>query len=265
MGRIFNSDYPVRINNDANATEMANKIVAISNGKFSVYSVTSSPRTILLRYLNTNLILEITVNSSDTQGFFGSIESGSYVRSSYDNRSTWSYSASDSFRICYSEIDDTLCCLTVLPDSYVGTMSTTSHILNFTIANTIINNNYYLTCHCDESSNSFFGMNYRSYYSHYTMEGNFVGETVSGGNIMSLNSLKSYTYYSGTALLIPYYFVANAANHTIIGEIQFSGQNGKKLYALLPPTSDGLVDPRENYIINGTSYKACGDVLKLFL
>lgn len=265
MGRIFNSDYPVRIDTDANAADMANKIVTISNGKFSVYSITTTPRAIFLRYLNTNLILEITVNSYDTYGYFGSIETGSYVRSSSNNCSVWTYSMTNSLRICYSEIDDTLYCLTITNESYKGTMSTTSHILNFTIANTIINNNNYLTCHCDDSSNSFFGMSYRSYYSHYSMEGNFVGETLIGTVIMNPNSLQSYSYYSGTAFLIPYYFVANAANHTIIGEIQFSGQNGKKLYALLPPTYDGLVDPRENYIINGTSYKACGDIIKLFL
>lgn len=260
MSRIFNSYYPVGIDTDAHVTAMANRIAEISNGKFSVYNTAS--KAIYLQYLNTNLILELIYSSSSTYAYTGSISSGSYVRIS----SYYTYiNYQNGFRICYSEIDDTVCCLTIIHgDGYHGGFVGTS-VINFTIANTLINGNNYLTCCFDNRSNSIFGAGLDSSLIHYTTEGNYAGGTSSGLNIMYLYDLRMNTYYTGTALLVPYYFVANAADHTLIGDVQFSGQNGKRLYALLPPTSDGLVDPRENYIINGVSYKACGDIIKLFL
>lgn len=263
MSRLFNSYYPVSIDSDAGTTKMANKIAEISNGKFSVYNVTTASRAIFLQYLNTNLILEITTSgSSETRAYTGSISSGSYVRIS----SFYTYvNIRHGFRISYSEIDDSVCCLTISPgESYHGSFNSTS-VISFTIANTLINGNNYLTCCFDSRSNSVFGAGFDNALIHYTTEGNYVGGTQYGAYMLYLPDLRTNIYYSGTALLIPYCFVANAADHTLVGEVQFSGQDGKKLYALLPPTSDGFVDPRENYIINGVSYKACGDILKLFL
>lgn len=265
MGRLFNSYYPVKLDTEANANIMAAKIAEISNGKLSVYSVPAAG-VIYLQYLNTNLILEISKSGSDLFGYFGSMGTGSYSHVSTVS-SRFNGAANGNLRVCYSEIDDTLCCLTVMGSGYIGSLATPNYMLNFTIANTIINNTQYLTCAGTGGSNSFFGVGSSgSYVAHFTMSGNYLGTTGPGCiNIISLYELHSNVYYTGAGLLIPYYFIADAANHTLMGEIQFSGQNGKRLYALLPPTSNGLVDPRENYIINGTSYKACGDIIKPFL
>ena len=251
MARVYNTMFPVNLGSSRQA--LGEAIEEVSNGNLTLVDASDTAAT--LRFLDGPVFIRFEKSGSTEYCYVGD-----YINGSFRSISSASQSFYSTIRIHYGQIDEALYYVALTGDTF-----TASSMFGFTFCRYSVQGEAYTGVHLASSSGtrgiSFFGAA-RSTVALYNFSESR-GYRGSGA-LFKFQDRNSAVDATGEALLLPVAgYIRPSTSDSIAGAITWRGHAGQHLYEADTPSD--LLDPRSNYIVDGVSYKACGNQLYLFL
>ncbi len=243
-------------------------IETISNGNLTLVSLSLENYRAVFRFKDTGIYLRFVLSQPNSRDIL-EIRPGIMQDEEFTYINTFTVPSAETrayrLRFHYSQIDDCLFSIGFsLGENYV--IGSTS-FYGITLFDFSIQDNSFIGVAPKHSSGFGFFSPAGStecccYYNKAT--GEFESNSASSYiNKYSILGLEEATRISGEALLLPVMNYLRVSNN-IAGTIKWTGHEDEHLYICCPPGAPGSLDPRQNFVINGQSYKALGGYLHLF-